>query len=85
LRDLPCEHLEVDEIWNFIAKKAKRASGDDRGAGRGDDLTFVAIDEATKVKDDREQFVAILESPLLDSAKMAVQAQIVKDARRPTQ
>ena len=48
MRDLPCECLELDEIWGFIGKK-------DRHVRPGDDLdfgnvwTFCAIDADTKL------------------------------------
>jgi IS1 family transposase len=49
MRGLSCRHIEVDEIWGFIAKKRKNATAQDRFCGRGDVWTFVALDSDTKI------------------------------------
>lgn len=49
MRDLPCQHIEVDEIWGFIGKKNKNATGWDRNTGYGDVWTFIALDSEHKV------------------------------------
>ncbi|HZV36849.1 MAG TPA: IS1 family transposase [Verrucomicrobiae bacterium] len=46
MRDLPCAHIQVDEIWGFIGAKQKNA----RTAGAyGDVWTFIALDSETKL------------------------------------
>jgi IS1 family transposase len=48
MRDLPCNRLEIDEIWGFIGKKEKRIRpGDDPQVGNV--WTFCAIDAETKL------------------------------------
>lgn len=50
LRDLPCERLEVDEIWSYCYAKERHVPADKRGQpGYGDVWTFVAIDADTKL------------------------------------
>jgi len=49
MRGLSCHHIEVDEIWGFIAKKKKNATPADRASGAGDVWTFVALDSETKI------------------------------------
>jgi IS1 family transposase len=47
MRDLPCNRLEMDEIWGFIGKKDRNVrEGDD---GVGSIWTFCAIDAETKL------------------------------------
>lgn len=42
--DLPCKHLEIDEIWQFCYAKAKNVPEDKKGTfGYGDVWTFTAI------------------------------------------
>ena len=49
MRDLPCERIQVDEIWSYVGKKqARLARGDDRRR-LGDMWTFVALDPDTKI------------------------------------
>jgi IS1 family transposase len=48
MRDLPCNLLELDEIWGFIGKKQRHIKKDD-SADLGDVWTFVAIDADTKL------------------------------------
>lgn len=50
LRDLPCQRLQVDEIWAFCYSKAKNVPTEKRGVfGYGDVWTFCAIDADTKL------------------------------------
>lgn len=48
MRDLTCEHLQMDELWGFIGKKQKHVRLED-GPELGDVWTFCAIDPATKL------------------------------------
>ncbi len=48
LVDLPCQRIQVDEIWSFIGCKAKNVRPD-HDADYGDVWTFVAIDADTKL------------------------------------
>jgi IS1 family transposase len=48
MRDLPCEHLQFDELWGFIGKKQKHVLPDDDPTC-GDVWTFCAIDSDTKL------------------------------------
>lgn len=48
MRDLPCQNLQLDEIWGFIGKKQKNVYVGDLD-GTGSVWTFVAIDADTKV------------------------------------
>src|SRR5712691_11566032 len=48
MRDLPCERLQVDEIWTFVGSKAKNVPESKRGE-YGDWWTWVAIDADTKL------------------------------------
>lgn len=48
MRDLPCNRLEIDEVWGFIGKKEARVKpGDDPQFGNV--WTFCAIDAETKL------------------------------------
>jgi IS1 family transposase len=49
MRNLPCERLELDEIWAFVQKKQRQVSILDDGAVVGDTWTYVAIDADTKL------------------------------------
>src|SRR3989304_132846 len=46
MRNLKCEHLQIDEIWGFIAKKKKNVKLGEINVG--DVWTFIAIDAKTK-------------------------------------
>ena len=48
MRDLSCEHLQLDEIWGFIGKKQRNTLVDD-SPELGDVWTFCAIDAETKI------------------------------------
>jgi IS1 family transposase len=47
MRNLPCEKLEVDEIWGYIGKKQRVVRSED-DPSLGDVWTFIAIDPETK-------------------------------------
>ncbi len=48
LRNLPCERVQVDEIWSFVGCKAKNVKPE-HNPDFGDAWTFVAIDADTKL------------------------------------
>ncbi|HUJ80112.1 MAG TPA: hypothetical protein VLY45_07350 [Nitrospiria bacterium] len=48
MRNLPCQHLQFDEIWGFIGKKERHLQADD-DPQYGDAWTFCAIDTDTKL------------------------------------
>jgi len=48
LRNLPCEHIQVDEVWGFVGKKAKNVKRDDIGM-IGDVYCFSAMDQESKL------------------------------------
>jgi IS1 family transposase len=48
MRDLPCERIQVDEIWAFCYSKQKNVPADKEGEA-GDVWTWVAIDADTKL------------------------------------
>lgn len=47
MRELPCNKIEVDEIWGFVGKKQRNVTAED-GKEMGDVWTWVAIDPETK-------------------------------------
>ena len=48
MRNLPCQRLEMDEIWGFVGKKARTVKRED-AEGIGDVWTWCAIDSDTKL------------------------------------
>ena len=48
LRNLPCERVQLDEIWSFVGCKAKNVKPE-HNPDYGDAWTFVAIDADTKL------------------------------------
>jgi hypothetical protein len=48
MRNLSCQHLQLDEIWRFIGKKERHMRPDDSHE-LGDAWTFCAIDSETKL------------------------------------
>jgi IS1 family transposase len=48
MRDLSCQHLQLDEVWGFIGKKERHVRPDD-DPQYGDVWTFCAIDSDTKL------------------------------------
>lgn len=49
MRDLPCRHVECDEIWGFVGKKQRQVRSREETEHVGDTWTFVAIDADSKV------------------------------------
>ena len=50
LRNLPCKHIQADEIWSFVYSKQKNVPEDKRGQfGYGDVWTWTAIDANSKL------------------------------------
>jgi IS1 family transposase len=49
MRDLPCERLEIDELWAFVGKKQRHVRDDEDSSRVGDTWTYVAIDAKTKL------------------------------------
>jgi IS1 family transposase len=49
MRDLPCERLEIDELWAFVGKKQRHVKDTDDASLVGDTWTYVAIDATTKL------------------------------------
>lgn len=49
MRDLPCERLEIDELWAFVGKKQRHVTANDDASRVGDTWTYVAIDAETKL------------------------------------
>jgi IS1 family transposase len=49
MRDLPCERLQVEEIWAFVGAKQKNVTDEKAAQGWGDVWTWVAIDADTKL------------------------------------
>jgi IS1 family transposase len=46
--NLPCERLELDELWAFVGKKQRHVKESD-GTDKGDAWTWLAIDAETKL------------------------------------
>ena len=49
LRNLSCKRIQVDEIWAFCYSKQKNTPVNERGLGKGDIWTWVAIDADSKL------------------------------------
>ncbi len=49
MRDLPCEQIQVDEIWCYVGKKQRHLTLDDDPHRCGDFWTFVALDPESKI------------------------------------
>lgn len=50
MRDLPCKHIQCDEIWSFVYSKDKNVPEEHAGElGYGDVWTFTALDADTKL------------------------------------
>lgn len=47
MRELPCQRIEMDEIWGFVGKKERNVR-DGESAELGDVWTWVALDPETK-------------------------------------
>src|SRR6202521_5257668 len=86
MRELPCQRIEVDEIWSYVGKKQMHLQpGDDRRR-LGDQWTFVAIDPETKLvpayrvgKRTRDNAVAFMGDL---SERLSNRVQISSDALR---
>jgi transposase-like protein/IS1 family transposase len=48
MREIPCRHVQCDEIWTFLMKKAKRVRSGDP-VEFGDQWVYVAMDADTKL------------------------------------
>lgn len=49
MRNLPCKHVQVDEIWSFVGKKQRHLTRKDSPFRTGDVWTYVALDRDTKL------------------------------------
>lgn len=49
MRDLPCQRIQVDEIWSYVQKKQRWVTPEDDRSRVGDMWTFVALDPDTKL------------------------------------
>ncbi|HEX4765600.1 MAG TPA: hypothetical protein VH414_04910 [Lichenihabitans sp.] len=49
MRDLPCQRLQIDEIWTYVGKKQRQVRKEDDQSRVGDQWTFVAMDADTKL------------------------------------
>ena len=49
LVNLPCKHLQCDEIWSYVGAKDKNLSEAKREAGLGSIWTWPALDADTKL------------------------------------
>jgi len=47
MQGLPCQHIQVDEVWTYVAKKQKKVVTNDPDIG--DQYVFVALDADTKL------------------------------------
>lgn len=86
MRDLPCHHLQFDEIWGFIGKKQRNLLVDDDETQYGDVWTFCAIDAETKLvpsfrcgKRDAVTANAFVEDV---ASRMRTRVQVTTDALR---
>lgn len=49
MRDLPCQRLELDEVWCYVGKKQRHVRDDDDPMQVGDFWTWVCLDAETKL------------------------------------
>lgn len=49
MRNLPCQRLQIDELWAFVGKKQRHVSKRDDAERVGDMWTYVATDAETKL------------------------------------
>jgi IS1 family transposase len=49
MRNLPCRHIQVDEIWTYVQKKQRHTTHSDDPIRVGDQWTFVALDADSKL------------------------------------
>jgi IS1 family transposase len=88
LRNLPCERVQVDEIWSFCYSKQKNVPEEHKGEfGYGDVWTWTAIDADTKlvpcwhVGGRNAQDAAEFISDLAD--RLAHRVQLTSDGHKP--
>jgi IS1 family transposase len=86
MRDLPCQHLQLDEIWCYVGKKQRHVKKSDDPSQVGDFYTWVAIDSAKKLvpsykvgKRDRETGQAFVDDL---AGRLANRVQISSDGLR---
>lgn len=49
MSDLPCQRIQVDEIWAYVGEKQRQVTPEDDRSRVGDMWTFVALDPNTKL------------------------------------
>ena len=49
MQNLPCEQIQVDEIWAYVGKKQRHLKHNDDPRRLGDFWTFVALDPESKI------------------------------------
>ncbi len=88
MRDLPCKHIQADEIWTFCGSKAKNVPAEKYDdPNYGDVWTWVAIDSDTKLVPSYRVGARDLQEAQLfmrDVAKrLRHRVQLTTDAHRP--
>jgi IS1 family transposase len=81
MRNLPCERLQVDEIWSFVGKKERHVRPTENPNKVGDFWTWLAIDADTKLipahrvgkrsSDDADAFMADLAGRLRNRVQIS--------------
>jgi IS1 family transposase len=87
MRNLPCQVMQVDEIWTFVGKKQRRLTPADDNQSMGDQYVFVALDADTKLiptytvgkRDTRTTFEFIFDL----QERLTERIQITSDGYRP--
>jgi IS1 family transposase len=86
MRNLPCQRIQVDEIWSYVGKKQMHLKAGDNRARLGDQWTFVALDPDTKLvptyrvgKRTRDVAVAFMDDL---SGRLTNRVQISSDSLR---
>ena len=84
MRNLPCENIEVDEIWSYVGAKREHIPKEMKTPNIGDQWTYVALDRDSKLvptflvgkrtRKNTHKFMCSL------SARMANRVQISSDA-----
>jgi IS1 family transposase len=49
MKGLDCNLIEIDELWQFVGKKQKNTTTEDRAEGLGDTWTFLSFDPHSKI------------------------------------
>ena len=87
MRDLPCQRLQVDEIWAFVGAKQRNVTDEKAGQGWGDVWTWVAIDADTKLvptfrigNRDLEEAISFLDDV---AHRLRNRVQLTTDGHRP--